>query len=576
MFRTVVILAAMIAAFSGCGGGSHAVPKDAAPTPASGSKLSFAVPALPPSLTVPPRAALLRTTPASPDRSGRRSSSSVGHPAFFAGEAALSNGVYYLQFANGSIFGYYSYLPDPHYIYHFDLGYEYIADPNDGKSSVYLYDFASSHWWYTSPMFAFPYIYDFSRNAFLYYYPDASNAGHYTAKPRYFYDFANGQIITLPGPQPNPSALSFAGGSNLMQQLNVNGSSAAVDASGCSGIVSVATVNASSFNVTPGQPGSCWLIIIDQTGGRSALRVLVTTPPTGSVTDLPVTAGSNPVFLTTGPDGNLWITEDNANKIARMTTAGTLTEFSLPTPNATPLYITKGSDGNLWFTEYSANQIGRITPSGTVTEFPLPTAKAYPSSIVQGPDGAFWFTESHVANSAVGRITTGGTVTEYPTPTTNGEPSEITVGPDGNLWFTEIQGNKIARMTTAGMITEFPVPTAGSNPSGIAAGPDGALWFTETNAFGAIGRITTTGSVTEFALASSYFTLPLQIVAGDDGNLWFTEMYGNKVGRISTSGAAAEFPLSTASAQPHGITKGPDGALWFTELGPSKVARISP
>ena len=147
-------------------------------------------------------------------------------------------------------------MTDPHYIYHFDLGYEYVADPNDGKSSAYFYDFASGHWWYTSPTFAFPYVYDFSLNAFLYYYPDANNAGHYTAKPRYFYDFANGQIITLPGPQPNPSALSFAGGSNLAQQIIVNGSSATVDASGCSGVASVSAVNGSTFNVSPGQPGS--------------------------------------------------------------------------------------------------------------------------------------------------------------------------------------------------------------------------------------------------------------------------------------------------------------------------------
>jgi hypothetical protein len=126
----------MIAAFSGCSGGGHAVPNDAAGTPPSGSKLSLSVPAPPPSLAVPPRAALLRTTPASPDRSGRRSAKSVvGHPAFFAGEVALSNGVYYLQFANGTVFGYYSYLSDPRYIYHFDLGYEYIADPNPTGTS---------------------------------------------------------------------------------------------------------------------------------------------------------------------------------------------------------------------------------------------------------------------------------------------------------------------------------------------------------------------------------------------------------------------------------------------------------
>jgi len=38
------------------------------------------------------------------------------HPAFFSGEVALGNGVYYLQFPNGNVFGYYAYLSDPHWI----------------------------------------------------------------------------------------------------------------------------------------------------------------------------------------------------------------------------------------------------------------------------------------------------------------------------------------------------------------------------------------------------------------------------------------------------------------------------
>ena len=37
--------------------------------------------------------------------------------------------------------------------------------------------------------------------------------------------------------------------------------------------------------------------------------------------------------------------------IARMTTAGVLTEFTVPTINASPYGITTGLDGNLWFTE---------------------------------------------------------------------------------------------------------------------------------------------------------------------------------------------------------------------------------
>ena len=117
--------------------------------------------------------------------------------SFFAGETALSNGVYYLAFPNGNYFGYYSYLSDPHYIYHFDLGYEYAFDAQDGNNGVYLYDFKSEHFFYTSPTFPFPYLYDFSLNSVLYYYPDPNNSGRFnTNGTRYFYNFATGQIIT--------------------------------------------------------------------------------------------------------------------------------------------------------------------------------------------------------------------------------------------------------------------------------------------------------------------------------------------------------------------------------------------
>ncbi len=118
-------------------------------------------------------------------------------PSFFAGQTALGQGVYYLQFPSGNPFGYYSYLNDPAYLYHFDLGYEYVFDANDGKSGVYFYDFASKGYFYTSPGFPFPYLYDFSLNSTVYYYPDPGNPGHYnTNGVRYFYVFNTGQIIS--------------------------------------------------------------------------------------------------------------------------------------------------------------------------------------------------------------------------------------------------------------------------------------------------------------------------------------------------------------------------------------------
>src|SRR5581483_8988231 len=69
------------------------------------------------------------------------------------------------------------------------------------------------------------------------------------------------------------------------------------------------------------------------------------------------------------------------------------TSYSIPTAAATPGEITTGPDGNLWFTEGDGNKIGQITPTGTVKEFTVPTAKSNLGGITTGPDGNLWFTE---------------------------------------------------------------------------------------------------------------------------------------------------------------------------------------
>jgi hypothetical protein len=115
------------------------------------------------------------------------------HPAFFAGEDLLSGSVYYLAFPDTNLFGYYEYLSSS-ILYHFDMGYEAYIPATAGQ--IYFYDFASGHWWYTSASL-FPYLYDFTLNSFIYYFPDTANAGHYTANPRYFSNLTTGKVFTM-------------------------------------------------------------------------------------------------------------------------------------------------------------------------------------------------------------------------------------------------------------------------------------------------------------------------------------------------------------------------------------------
>jgi len=280
--------------------------------------------------------------------------------------------------------------------------------------------------------------------------------------------------------------------------------------------------------------------------------------------------------IAAGPDGNLWFTEQTANKIGRITPTGTISEFPIPTAGSDPLGICGGADGNVWFVEATPNRIGRITPAGTITEFPIPSADSGPVGIAAGPDGNLWFTER--MGNRIGRITLpAGSITEFALPNADRFPGPITAGPDGNLWFIEDAPYGIGRMTPAGVVVEFPIPT---RAQAITAGPDGNVWFTEAS--NKLGRITPAGVTTELAVPfrNGEVPAPYGIVSGSDGNLWFTESANtaDSIGRMTPTGTLTEFWVpgtNLGGVGPFGIARGPDGNVWFTELQSNLIGRVT-
>src|SRR5258706_14948770 len=94
---------------------------------------------------------------------------------------------------------------------------------------------------------------------------------------------------------------------------------------------------------------------------------------------------------------------------------GSLQEFQIPTSNSRPVAFIRGSDGNFWFTEEQGNKIGRITPQGQITEFPIPTGQCIPCGLVRVSDVNLWFYENK--RDKIGRITLQGQITEFSAPT---------------------------------------------------------------------------------------------------------------------------------------------------------------
>ena len=105
-----------------------------------------------------------------------------------------------MQFPNGNLFGYYVFLQGAAgtataVFYHADLGYEFVQ-PGSNPGDAFFFDFSSAHWWYTSsPLF--PYLYDFTLNSWIYYFPNTHSSGHYTSQPRDFVNLTTGTIFNM-------------------------------------------------------------------------------------------------------------------------------------------------------------------------------------------------------------------------------------------------------------------------------------------------------------------------------------------------------------------------------------------
>ena len=246
----------------------------------------------------------------------------------------------------------------------------------------------------------------------------------------------------------------------------------------------IPTANAAPDHIIGASDGNLWF-----TESGNNVNKIAKSTTTGTITEFSTLFApppqDTPMGLVDRGDGNIWYAANGSSRVGFISYNGSQAgETSVPTASAGPFDIATAPDGNLYYTEQNVDKLGRVHDLFSAQSEVSLTAGSIPKDIVRGPDGNLWFTENGRGN--IGRLSPNSfSVTgEFPTPTQQAAPWSITVGQDGALWFTE-QGqqlsvvDKIGRTTTSGTVSEYPSPISGLALQGIATAPDGSIWFCE-------------------------------------------------------------------------------------------------
>ena len=264
--------------------------------------------------------------------------------------------------------------------------------------------------------------------------------------------------------------------------------------------------------------------------------------------------------------------------------AGQLTahikEYDVPTPHSRPHDPAVAPDGSLWWTGQQANKLGRLDPStGAMKEYSLKTPNSGPHGLVADNTGNIWFTANYAAY--IGKLNPStGEVTEYkmPDPAAK-DPHTPVFDQHGALWFTVEESNFVGRLEPqTGKIQLQRVPTPHAVPYGIVVSSTGVPWFCEfgTNKLGSVDP--NTMKITEHALPEG--ARPRRLAITKDDVIYYSDFERGYLGRFDThTGQQKEWPSPSGSnAEPYGIAITPDGMVWYAETGvkPNKLVRFDP
>lgn len=292
-----------------------------------------------------------------------------------------------------------------------------------------------------------------------------------------------------------------------------------------------------------------------------------------------------------------------------------ITEYKIPTPCTQPLAITSDPDGNLWFTQTNTGQVAKFDPTTEqFTEYPNPRwpqgARSMMWGIDYSPDASLWFTDEAtdgiwkfsilgekydrtdypksadpesdslpqrlsvegsqiIVNDFTGskltlldvtQNTEGISFLNIPSPVESSVTAAFTVDSEKNIWYTnwifqtggvlaKLNQEKVSNLGTGqtelfDLIDIYTFPPGMTTPNGIASDDNGKIWIADTssNFFFSFEPetesftkyITSTPQISSYGNASGLIKNPVSrpywAAFDDDGKLVFNEQTANRIG----------------------------------------------
>jgi virginiamycin B lyase len=259
----------------------------------------------------------------------------------------------------------------------------------------------------------------------------------------------------------------------------------------------------------------------------------------------------------------------------------TIVEFPIPTPNSGQNDLTLDHNGNVWFTEQNSNKIGRVTAFGSFLEFPTTISK--PLSIAYDRfKNVAYFTGGDYGNSFYGWITLQNIERKFATNLPVASAVDCTLTPDGYFWFNGWDSQTISRGDLYGRIQNYVLPSFGYT-SGLSEDAQGNLWLTQVGWNESsptlvkfdkkLAQPGTSKGFTEIPLPYSQATVRRPIVAL--GKIWLPLMDQSKILSYDPeSGDFAEYATPTPNAGPQRLSLDRWNRLWFTEALANKIGML--